>query len=363
MRKFLYLAVLTIAAAAVTSCRVDFSPNAEWRDVPSVYCVIDPEEDTVFVRVQRCYLGEDNLYNYSTIADSVNYPEGAVTVRLLAWRDDQASGCRLTSARRLVDQWDLSYMLRTGKPDGAFAGGEQPVYYCVPGAERLRRDSACIFQLVVLSTATSDTLAQATTNLVGFRPLTPVWGGDSAESKILTSPSSMRGNHFAYVMGCAGVIKWNVLPRGRYYQPILTFYYRKLGDTLSITIPGTPIPDANHAVTLQSKSITQERFLSTIGNALRDNTDSLFNVNHVDISIAVCNEDLYAYISSQGASTSTGQELQGYSNIDGGLGIFGSRRTHIRYQVPCDSTGKPGYIPASLKDLHVGFYGDWGKSK
>lgn len=361
MRRLLLFALLAISAAAITSCRVDFSPNAEWRDVPSVYCVLDPEEDTVFVRLQRCYLGEDNLYNYSTIADSTNYPEGSVEVHLLAWKDDQATGTRLTANRRLVDRWELDYMVRTGKPEGSFAGGEQPVYYCVPGGARLRSDSSCIFQLVVLKSGTSDTLAQAFTDMVGFRPLSPVWGGDSVESKILTSPSAQRGNHFAFVMGCSGVIKWNILPRGRYYQPILTFYYRKLGDTLSVTIPGTPISNGNNAFTLQSKSITQEKFLSTIGNALRNNTDSLYNVNHVDISIAVCNEDLYAYINSQGGSNTLGQELQGYSNIDGGLGIFGSRRTHICYRVPCDSTGKPGYIPATLKDLHVGFYGDWGK--
>lgn len=361
MRKLITLTALIFLTAAMTSCRVDFSPNAEWRDIPSVYCVIDPEEDTVFVRVQRCYLGQNNLRNYSTIADSTNYPEGTIEVHLLAWQDNQAVGSRLTGSRKLVDRWDLSYMLRSGKPDGTFAGGEQPVYYCVPGAGRLQRDSACIFQIVVIDKATSDTLAQATTNLVGFRPLTPVWGSDSVESRILITPSATRGNHFAFVMGCAGVIKWNALPRGRYYQPIVTFYYRKQGDTLGITIPGTPIPNANNAPTLQSKSITQDKFLSTIGNALCDNRDSLFNVNQVDIAISVCNEDLYAYITSQGASTTTGQELQGYSNIEGGLGIFGSRRTHIHYKVPCDSTGKAGYLPASLKDLHVGFYGDWGK--
>lgn len=343
----------------MVSCRVDFSPNAEWKDIPSVYCVIDPEEDTVFVRVQRCYLGNDNLYNYSTIADSTNYPEGSVSVRLLVWKDDDATGCQLTAGRKLVDSWDLEYMLRTGKPDGNFAGGEQPVYYCVPGARQLKNDSTCIFQLVVLRTATGDTLAQATTNLVGFRPISALY--DSTESSILVNPSSRYGNHFAFVMGCQGNIKWNVLPRGRYYQPILTFYYRKHGDTLSVTIPGTPKPNSNNASTLQSSSISQERFLDYIGNALRDNTDSLFNVNQVDIAISVCNEDLYAYLNSQGGSTSTGQDLQGYSNINGGLGIFASRRSHIHYRVPCDSNGTPGYIPALLKGLHVGFYGDFGK--
>ena len=59
------LPLIAVTLLAFSSCRVEFSPNAPWRDVPSVYCVLDPEEDTVWVRLQRCYLGEDNLYNYS----------------------------------------------------------------------------------------------------------------------------------------------------------------------------------------------------------------------------------------------------------------------------------------------------------
>ena len=80
------LPLIAVTLLAFSSCRVEFSPNAPWRDVPSVYCVLDPEEDTVWVRLQRCYLGEDNLYNYSSIADSNYYLPDAVSVHLLAWK-------------------------------------------------------------------------------------------------------------------------------------------------------------------------------------------------------------------------------------------------------------------------------------
>ena len=51
MSKNIQLIIACFATLIITSCKVDFSPNAPWRDVPNVYCVLDPEEDTVWVRV------------------------------------------------------------------------------------------------------------------------------------------------------------------------------------------------------------------------------------------------------------------------------------------------------------------------
>ena len=332
---------------SLTSCKVEFSPNAEWRDVPVVYCVMDPEEDTVWVRVQRAFLSEDNMYQYTTVADSINYAEGQIAVHLLAWRNGQ-----------LLSRWNLTYTEVDGKPEGNFAGGIQPVFYCVPG-EALRNDTDCVFQLVVLDSLSGDTMAQSRTSLVGFRPKVRM-GNDSVE-QVLISPSGSKGKEFGYRIGCRGEIKWYALPKGRRYQPILTFYYEKAGDTFAIRIPGTPRSDADNANILNSYSISQDRLLSYVKNALADNRDSLYTVNNVDITIAVCNEDLNAYLNAQNAIASLGTEAQPYTNIEGGLGVFASRRSHIVVNVPCDSTGKPGYLPDELKNLHVGYYGDWGK--
>ena len=58
-----------------------------------------------------------------------------------------------------------------------------------------------------------------------------------------------------------------------------------------------------------------------------------------------------------------GQDNPTYSNIKGGVGIFGSRRSHIVINMPCDSVGKPGYIPDRLYNLGVGFYGHFSQNK
>lgn len=350
------LILVALALLVFSSCKVEFSPNAPWREVPAVYCVLDPEEDTVWVRVQKCYLGEDNLYNYSTIADSNYYPQDYISVHLLAWKGKHGNYNSLTATDQLVDRWDLTYTEINGKPEGHFPSGLQPIYYCVPG-KRLEADSDCVFQLVILHNATGDTLAKATTTMVGFLEK-KISGRDTIE-EVLLDPNDARGHEFGFIIGSRGNIESRTLPRGRMYQPIITFYYKKKGDTLSIDIPGAIYKNTNYASRFKYKPVSQERFLSYIKRALADNTDSLFNVNNVDITIAVCNEDLNAYIASQDVTVTGGQDFRIYSNIEGGVGVFGSRRAHIVVNVPCDSTGKPDYIPDQLRKLGVGFYGSF----
>lgn len=354
------LPLLAIALLAFSSCKVEFSPNAPWRDVPSVYCVLDIESDTVWARVQRCYLGEDNLYNYSTIADSNYYLPDDISVHLLAWKGIHGPYNSITATNTLVDRWEFTYTERPGKPDGNFPSGIQPLYYCTPG-QRFVKDSDCVFQIVVLRNPTGDTLAKATTTMVGFIPLT-IHRRDTSED-VLINPSSLKNHEFGYIIGCRGYIDFYTLPRGRLYQPYITFYYEKNHDTLGFDIFGGTTSNPGNASRLTSTPISQQHFLSVVKSHLLDNTDTLYNVNHVDIHIAVCNEDLSAYIKSQDPTVTGGQDFHSYSNIEGGVGIFGSRREHIVFRVPCDSTGKEGYLPSQLRNLGVGFYGYFGQDK
>lgn len=341
-----------------SSCKVDFSPNAQWKDVPSVYCVLDIDEDTVWARVQKCYLGEDNLYGYAGIADSTNYPQGTVRVVLNAYKGLVGANNALTATDQLVDSWELTYTMRNNIPEGSFSSEPQPIYYCVP-AGRLAQDSDCVFQLLVIRNRDNDTLARATTSLVKRNSYLRDEETRQYVEQVLMEPNTGRGHHYGFIPTSRNVLKWLTIPRGRVYQPMIKFYYRKGGDTLSIDIPGEAVKDERATSTLSSSSISQNVFLSTIKTALSGNTDSLFNVNHVDVYIFVGNEDLNAYMTSQSSNVTSGQEFSYYSNIEGGVGIFASRRTHLYSRVPCDSTGKKLYLPDKLKELGVGFYGQF----
>jgi len=266
----------------------------------------------------------------------------------------------ITATNELKDRWVLTYTEVPGKPEGNFSSGIQPMYYCVPGIDRLRTDSSCVFELVVMKSSTGDTLATARTTLVGYIPLT-IRDRDTSEN-VITLPSKVKGKHFGFIpVNKQNEIRWNALPRARLYQTLVRFYYRKNGDTLSILVPGPTVKNPYNYDDVSSTGITQYKFLEKIKHELADNTDSLFNVNNVDIIVYACNEDLNAYITSQNAQVTPGQEFQPYTNVEGGVGIFGSRRTHIISNVPCDSNGREQYLPGVLYNLGVGFYGNFSE--
>ena len=75
--------IIAAAMLLLTSCEVEFSPNAEWKEIPVVYCLLDQDDDTTWARVERCYLGEGSIYSYSGNTDSINYPAGSIEVQLV----------------------------------------------------------------------------------------------------------------------------------------------------------------------------------------------------------------------------------------------------------------------------------------
>ena len=340
----------------LSSCEADFDPNAPWREVPSVYCVVDPDEDTVWVRVQRCFQGQSNLYIYSAIPDSNYYRPADISVHLLAWDGAAPESPTPIASATLADRWELAYTLRPGKPDGAFPSGLQPLYYCVPGP-RLTADTDCLFQLVILRNPSGDTLASAFTSLIGVLP--PVATSSGTIEQVIINPSKTRAHEFGFITGCYGFFEWNPLPRGRLYQPFVTFRYQKGSDTLQLTIPGATTTTPSNGGHLVFRPFTERLFLDKVRQHLASNTDTLYCVNNVDITLTVCNDDLYQYMQSQHRTIVGGQELASYTNIDGGVGIFASRRTHITVNVPCDSFGNPDNLPQRLVDLGVGFYGNF----
>ena len=53
---FRYLLVVFLFPFIFTSCEVEFDPNEEWKAVTVVYGVLDQDDDTTFVRVQKGFL-------------------------------------------------------------------------------------------------------------------------------------------------------------------------------------------------------------------------------------------------------------------------------------------------------------------
>lgn len=317
-----------------SACEVEFSPNAEWKDIPVVYCLVDQDDDTTFVRVQRAYLSEDNIFSYGTISDSINYPVGSISVALLSY-----------SNGNLQDSFAFQCMYRD-HDSGSFAYQAQPIYYC-PTRGRLREGDTYI--LSVRNTADSSLLARS-------KPINLI---RKTESVLITKPTvNYIGGGGLYFNDAAGNssnychIKWNSLQNARRYQPMIRFYYEENDSTryIDLLCPST---------TSRSNEIyySRDQFLADIQAKLQGDTCRKHYLGRVDLFLTACSEELNAYLFMAQQSTILDQATQVYNNIEGGVGIFAARRTHLYKSLPADTSLRPGRgLLYFLDSIGVGLY-------
>ena len=312
MKKIL---LLLFSALIVSSCEVEFSPNAEWKDVPVVYCILDQDDSLSWVRVERCYLGEGNVASYASVRDSLIYPQGSIHVYLLAHQDGN-----------LKDSIPFTYTT-TERDAGTFASSSMPLYYAVT-QNRLRQDWK--YSLYVRKSDGSVLVSTDSIGLIKFI-------GTSSKPSPITAPSynaimDFGGFNFDVTGKCE--IKWDTLTNARLFRPSVRFYYRyENGDTSFVDLPcpsATQNSNSN-ALSVQYESSSLLRDLAVL---LKDDTRSKTMLFTVDVYLYCCTEDFNIYLNSvsQTSLGTTGDAV--YNNIHGGLGLFAARRTHLYKNLP-----------------------------
>ena len=315
--------LIVTALLLLTSCEVEFSPNAEYVETPVVYCVLDQDDDTSWVRVERCFLEDGNIYSYGSQSELYTYPQGTLQVTFLAYRQGQ-----------LVSTDVLTEILRP-RNDGDFDNSPLPVFYTVTSL-----DTTCMYKLEVRH-VDNDSLIASTDSI----PLIL-----QTETTLINTPTN--NQRFRFVNGVCK-ISWNALEHARRYQPFVRFYYGELGDTLHIDL-------FCNSVTTLSTEYGLQSFLNSVKAALKDDLNPKEYLQYVDIYLTSCDENLNVYMSSVHSGTNLNQTTDTYTNIRGGVGIFAVRRTHLYKNLLADNsmnpihTSAPG-LYAYLHDLGVGF--------
>lgn len=75
----LVLIVLTLFS---WDCKNKLDINAPYKEIPTVYAVLTPQDQIHMIRVNKVFLAQDNANQYAQVADSVNYPAGELDIRL-----------------------------------------------------------------------------------------------------------------------------------------------------------------------------------------------------------------------------------------------------------------------------------------
>ncbi|MBR1798326.1 MAG: DUF4249 family protein [Bacteroidales bacterium] len=322
--KFLHIIrslALPCVLLCLASCDVEFSPNAQWKDVPVIYCVLDQDDDTSWVRVQRCYLEDGDIYTPARISDSTNYPQGSISVRLDVYHTNN-----------IIDTIPFTY-IEKDIDDGQFAASNQPMFYAVTTG-RLTNAESYQLKLYKNTDAGRELMAEAATLPVIPPDRSPIIRdiGDNHNRQVFgfydRSGSDNSSCH----------IEWYTYKNARVYQPRVRFYYGVNNDTLSIDLMCGRVRTQSLSATTQSTNYSRETFLTDLKGALESNPAAKKYLKSVDIYLLVCNEDLNAYMISMENRTDADQSKQIYTNVTGGLGIFAARSTHVYRHFASDSS-------------------------
>ncbi|MDP1802334.1 MAG: hypothetical protein Q8L81_13330 [Bacteroidota bacterium] len=82
--KFLNFSYLLACASILffSSCKNDLNINAPYKEIPTIYAVLNPQETIQMIRVNKVFLGEGNANDMAQVADSINYQAGDLVVTL-----------------------------------------------------------------------------------------------------------------------------------------------------------------------------------------------------------------------------------------------------------------------------------------
>ena len=78
---FLY-PLICFSSLFLTSCKNKLNVNAPYKELPTIYAVLNPQETIQMIRVNKVFLGEGNANDMAQVADSINYQPGDLTITL-----------------------------------------------------------------------------------------------------------------------------------------------------------------------------------------------------------------------------------------------------------------------------------------
>ena len=326
-----------VAALAFVACNNEFSPNADWQETMLVYGLLDQDDDTTWIRVQKCFLGEGDMLSMTSIMDSSNYAEGELDVSVVEWDAEEGASGVLKKTSETGKVFDFQYKLLTDKPEGGFYAPQQPIYYC-PTKGRLSNDK--IYELRVVNKRTGVT-ATSETSLVG-----------TIDPNAIKVNNSQLGS-FNFRSGMAS-ISWNNVKRARVFQPRIRFFYRNYGmDSLLHVDILCPTREVTNELVLNSQ-VSQVFFGSELTKQITDH-ESVKNLHDsICLYLFAGDENFKMYRSVAAPPNTIVQERGIYTNIKGGLGVFASRSVHVCRTMPVPLDANSDYRKF-LKGLNIGF--------
>ena len=313
------ITVIGVLVVVLGACETDIDVNADWKDITTVYSILDPAEKTQYVRINKAFLGEGNALEYAQIADSINYDTSYIEARI----DEYLKG-ELVQSMKLKPLW----IPRKNDPNSPFYNPNFPYvlvymaqpknFYKMSGNDTIWLNPDSDYHLEIFNRHSGKTVTASTIIVKDFNISRPLYNPSKPFLKILNTDGQ-------------NTIKWRAAVNGRRYQVIYRFYYKESPNPGDTVIKTTDY----HLGVIKSQYTTGSEdmdvsfmgtsFYKYLGSSIPANPNVKRIAYQIELIIAVIPEEFNTYLEVNEPSSSIVQDRPEYTNIENGYGLFSSR--------------------------------------
>jgi len=333
------LFILILMLLYSCSTEVDITGKAEHK--PVIYAIVDANAKTQLFKIHRTFLADGNIYNYTTIPDSIFYPY-KFRVKL---QELNANG-------QILQEYpaDTVHIFTQG---GNFFTGYHPYYrirltnyYQAFNGDTFWFNPNLTYKLIVLDTVTGKSYEAIGQPLSNFE---------------ISKPSSYQ-TYIGFTSSTSSSVDWKATPGGKIYEVKFIFDYFEISDanpqdTIKKSIEWY-IGKINYTGGDPSMSIGYNGI--TFFDLLQKNIPVISGVKrypgYVWLIISVADENMDLYIKASSPSNSIVQDKLSFTNISDALGIFAFRLKKTAKYKLSSTTLQEIFSNEKTKDLNFNGY-------
>lgn len=296
-KKQVLLSLGIFAIITLTSCSNELKVNAPWRDIPVIYALLDPAQDTHFIRIHKAFLGDKPVSEMASVPDSLYYDNMTAVVE--EYLDKQ-----------LVRTFPV--LLHPDPPalnPGFFTTDGYRLYYFTA-----QLNNNATYKIIVSRPGEPD--AVATTTLVGpYRIVRPV-----------TQQLNLAGRSTDFA--------WTRPDRGTIFTWELDLYYleQKVNnpqDTITKVITYVFNHEPTNFPAQLNYTFSTDQYFAFLGANLTEDPTVYRFFRRMRMRLVAGHETLAQFIKVNAPTGGIVQERPLFTNVENGIGLFSSRRTVV----------------------------------
>ena len=324
---------LLLSVLLFNSCKNELDLNAPYKEIPSIYAIINPQEKVQMIRINKVFLGERNANDMAQVADSINYPAGELSVtmdryvngqqtdivpgkRTITFRDSmvQASPGAFNTNQRVYVCYEDLHQGQVGSPN-----------YIISGNYRLTVKNIRTGNTFTAQAAAIDSLGSQGNPLLNLLgpPYYPTPSSADAKEPFYANYSNQTTNYNIW---------YKPMPNARIYQVKLRLWYRDdvgAEDYADYDFGNQNVKDVTSTGAYQgmlTASFRGQDLFGGLGTALAKKNISTVHARtmfKIQYFIYATTQEYLDYIRYVSPSLSISQNKPLYSNIsNGALGLF-----------------------------------------